>query len=157
MQVSIEQLDKYKANVDDINRALMLKADALLVEEYLLEFKDKELHSILNKAIDSKLVTKCNIKDVCKLLDLKANVKWVESLLKTVSAELHSKQDLIKTLEKECLHLRLTNHTCKYLWNGGQLNKHRAVPWEHEVCNGNSNNFEWDITNKSIIIRENGF
>lgn len=96
----INKLDKYKAGVDATNEALSLKADAALVEssinlkassrdveilkgriDELYKVKlDHEKYESLHKKIISgfeemskDIGLKSNIKDVCKLLDLKAN------------------------------------------------------------------------------------
>jgi len=96
----INKLDKYKAGVDATNEALALKADAALVEsslnikantrdveiisgrmDQLYKVKlDTEKYDTLHKKIMSgfeemskDIGLKSNIKDVCKLLDLKAN------------------------------------------------------------------------------------
>lgn len=96
----INKLDKYKAGVDATNEALALKADANLVEnsinlkasmrdyeilkgrvDELYKVKlDNEKYETLHKKIvagfeemSKDIGLKSNIKDVCKLLDLKAN------------------------------------------------------------------------------------
>jgi len=96
----INKLDKFKAGVDATNDALALKADAALVEssinlkassrdleimkgrvDELYKVKlDVEKYESLHKKIISgfeemskDIGLKSNIKDVCKLLDLKAN------------------------------------------------------------------------------------
>lgn len=96
----INKLDKYKAGVDATNEALALKADASLVEnsihlkassrdyEILKDRVDQLYHVKLDnekyESLHKKIISgfeemskdiglKSNIKDVCKLLDLKAN------------------------------------------------------------------------------------
>jgi len=96
----INKLDKYKAGVDATNEALALKSDASLVEnsihlkassrdyEILKDRVDQLYHVKLDnekyESLHKKIISgfeemskdiglKSNIKDVCKLLDLKAN------------------------------------------------------------------------------------
>jgi len=98
----INKLDQFKANVDATNDALARKADAFLVEQFLERKADKiqfesiqtgleqiksqlvlrEQYEQVNKQvrhaleeISKDMALKSNIKDVCKLLDLKANTK----------------------------------------------------------------------------------
>jgi len=96
----INKLDKFKAGVDATNDALALKADAALVENSInLKASSRDLEIIKGRvdelykvkldvenyeSLHKKIIAgfeemskviglKSNIKDVCKLLDLKAN------------------------------------------------------------------------------------
>jgi len=98
----VNKLDKFKAGVDATNDALSQKADAYLVEQFLERKADKvDIESCKNgiEHLNTQVITnekyeqvnnqlrhaleeiskdmslKSNIKDVCKLLDLKANTK----------------------------------------------------------------------------------
>jgi len=94
------QLDKQKAGVEATNQVLSLKADAMLVQEVLERKASLEDLLLLRKRVEDlslrkleterfeshaqavqhsldelsrEMVQKSNIRDVCKLLDLKAN------------------------------------------------------------------------------------
>jgi len=81
-----------------------LKADALLVEKELLNKPNKNevvhLDVIENHIsnmkdavvfIKNELSLKCNVKDICKLLDLKANLKYVDDNIGNIMDELKRK------------------------------------------------------------------
>jgi len=114
----VDKLDKFKANVDAINHALSLKADAILVETFL----DKKANIIdlipLKTSIETLLQTKLdnesfnaftsttnqvqadtsrelalkgNTKDIHTLIELKANALSLERFITQCNKELNSR------------------------------------------------------------------
>jgi len=171
METDMSTLDKFKANVDDTNAVLLLKADATLVEECMaqkadrvnfehcareLEAQSKVLQQVLEsivtvteqchkitlhevsetiapladrlKELEHSLGKKSNIKDVCKLLDLKANLKYVDSFFKQIAVELKSKAEFSQL------------NCCKLVWAKGNTNHFNSILWDAEDTQTNSLN-----------------
>lgn len=118
LKESIEKLDRSKADIDSTNNALTQKADAILVEKHLnskaqkndlelmrdqmdkiyAQYVDKDVLNIninqinsITDGLSKEISERSKIKDVCKLLDLKASIKYVDSKLSQQSTEINYK------------------------------------------------------------------
>jgi len=92
-----EVLDK-KANTEDL-LALKIKINDLINKK--LDSFNEKFESSNNKIkqiidnVSQEIIQKSNIKDVCKLLDLKANTSFVEKILNQTTQELTYKLNII--------------------------------------------------------------
>lgn len=182
-------MDKYKASVDATNDALSLKADAELVEKVLENKLDKtEINSLSGELIKIKeiimnrndfdthvkyvkhaleeiskdMALKSNIKDVCKLLDLKANTKYVENVLNTYRDEINGRLKVTtyeddKSKEGYIIDM-LIQENClgRWVWKSGELKTNYSIPWEVQASNTNPDNFLWEKDKTSVLVVQPG-
>jgi len=110
---------------------------------------------------------KVSVKDVCVLLDQKANIKDVNQALAqiasqspTESLERKSEQDevtesTITQLQKdiagvtEAINAELS--TGRWIWSSGRALPDRAVPWNIECINTGTDNFIWKQDSPDIV------
>lgn len=101
--------------------------------------------------------SKANIKDVCTLLDLKANIEDVNKALKDVHTDLDNKPDkkMTETKEKEQALINETlcgeNCVARWIWKSGEVRSGYAVPWEVQSVNTCPDNFLWEQDKTSIL------
>lgn len=108
---------------------------------------------------------KASVKDVCVLLDQKANIKDVNEALAKVSAteaaraakeNLVSEDDPVVASVKadiaqlaDAVHAELS--TGRWIWSCGRVLSDRAVPWNIECINTASDNFIWKQDSPDLI------
>ena len=101
---------------------------------------------------------KSNIKDVCALLDMKANTEEVNKALDEIHEEV-DKSVVTKTELNDALQeqsgineaLCAENCSARWLWKSGELQNGFAIPWEIQTINTCPENFLWD-EDKSLIL-----
>lgn len=179
----IIKIDKFKAGVDATNDALAQKADAQILEQVLekkaskrdIELLEKKLLELpkvdtqpienvqvkITQALDvisKDMSAKSNIKDVCKLLDLKANSAYVDKVINQHKQEICTKLDMQTyedDKEKQAYVLDvLIKEVCigRWIWKSGELKTNNSVPWELQASNTNPDNFLWEKGKSSILV-----
>lgn len=103
------------------------------------------------------MLLKCNIKDVCALLDMKANVDDTNKALSDIHKELDNKvgspdfsnhlSDYHTIIEALCAE----NCLGRWLWKSGELKNGSLVPWEIQSVNTAPDNFLWEKEKISIV------
>lgn len=101
-------------------------------------------------AYGKEMLLKVSLKDLCGLLDQKANLNDVNSTLSIVQAEV-KKCVMIDRLKQTVDDQRLINdalcaENCvgRWLWKSGDLCSQAQVPWEVQAINTCPDNFLWD-------------
>ncbi len=172
-----------KANQMDVQDQMARKADIREVEhlaqrEELLQLQTKvEQHGEdLNSKIDSRefdeydeslkrrfdemqshLLQKSNIKDVCALLDMKSNIEDVNKALAEMHEEVETRvatTDFRTALNDQNTineALCAENCTARWLWKSGELKNGYAVPWEVQSVNTCPENFLWEEEKTSVL------
>ena len=180
------QLDQ-KANISDVTSTMNTKADKVEVQEVLqLKANATEVEEVktsveavlaeVEKKVDAKsymeqasntksqledlhkeLTLKSSIKDVCTLVDAKANTEDMNKALVEVHKELEKKangEDLSNTLADQALineALCAENCVGRWLWKSGELKNEYAVPWEIQSVNTCPDNFLWEKDRISVL------
>lgn len=103
------------------------------------------------------MLLKCNIKDVCALLDMKANIDDTNKALSEIHKELDNKlnsgdfsshvNDYSSIIEALCAE----NCLGRWLWKSGELKSGNLVPWELQNVNTAPDNFLWEKEKISIV------
>ena len=124
-------------------------------------FKDLEGQSGYFKGcldeLGKDLLLKASIKDLCTLLDQKANVHDINSTLKLVQQEVDGcvrKDNLRKVLDDQALvneALCAENCTGRWIWKSGDVHSQNQVPWETQAINTCPDNFLWEKCKTSIV------
>jgi hypothetical protein len=170
-------------SIDKLERELMTvigrKADFAEVKQYLdsLEMKTaealssrqlvKSLQSELDKHIAAtkgsfdetfkSVMLKANIKDVCTLLDLKANSDEVSRAFADFSADLEARalsgEMNAFTQEQLLVNEVLCAENCvgRWIWKSGALLGNYAVPWEVQSVNTCPDNFLWEKDKSTLV------
>lgn len=100
---------------------------------------------------------KANIKDVCTLLDLKANADEVSRAFTDIAADLDlkaSRADLTAFTQEQLLVnevLCAENCVGRWIWKSGALLGNYAVPWEIQSLNTCPDNFLWERDKSTIV------
>lgn len=106
--------------------------------------------------LHKELLLRATIKDVCTLLDQKANVEDINSTLQLVQREVEKKavsDDLKKALNEQALvneALCAQNCVGRWIWKSGEV-KNTLVPWEVQALNTCPDNFLWEKSKTSVI------
>jgi DNA repair exonuclease SbcCD ATPase subunit len=181
-----KQIDR-KVNISDFNVALNEKADSSYVsrlmtnrvsadevtalrreveiakDELSLKASQEELdsHIISTRGaleeVGKDMLLKTNIKDLCSLLDLKANIDDVNKILLEVQKEID-----LKMPSEDCAShftqqdnvieaLCSVNSVGRWLWKSGEVKGGHAVPWEVQSVNTAPGNFLWELEKTSIL------
>lgn len=99
---------------------------------------------------------RATIKDVCVLLDQKANVEDVNATLSLVQREVERKapeERLTKALNDQALvneALCAQNCVGRWIWKSGEV-KQALVPWEVQALNTCPDNFLWEKGKTSVV------
>jgi len=186
-RADLRTLGEQKADVSDVNQALNVKADALAVSSELkrksdltdqnmllarVEGQAKELDlrltfslfdeykgrttSILDE-VGRDMGSKANIKDVCTLMDLKANIEDVNKALKDVHKDLDGKTEqktvVQRDKEQALINETLCGENCvaRWIWKSGEVRSGYAIPWEVQSVNTCPDNFLWEQDKTSIL------
>ena len=115
------------------------------------------------KKIETDLLVKGNIKDLCVLLDMKANFEDVNHALSAIHNELDQKtgkDEFCFSISKQSNTLKMLNkgnYTGRWLWTSKNLLKSNIIPWELQTININSENFIWEENAGCIFLTNGGF
>lgn len=121
---------------------------------------DQHVH-FTRTAIDDlqkELMLRSTIKDVCTLLDQKANVEDVNSTLALVQKEVEKRaneEEIKKALSEQALvneALCAQNCVGRWIWKSGETKTpNNLVPWEVQALNTCPDNFLWEKSKTSVI------
>lgn len=102
------------------------------------------------------VLLKASIKDICTLLDIKANIDDVNHALEDLHGELDTKISVDeladKLKEQSCINDALCSENCvaRWLWKSGEL-KTGCIPWEIQTINTCPENFIWEKDKTTIL------
>jgi len=150
--VSREDFEPVRKQVHDAAHDIQFK----LNQDHFEQF-DQQMEQKLADIV-RQLGRKSNIKDVCALMDMKANTEEVNKALDEIHEEM-DKQVVTKTeldgvlQEQNLINEALCAENCsaRWLWKSGDLQNGFAIPWEVQTINTCPENFLWD-EDKSIIL-----
>lgn len=150
-----------KANNSDVDSIRTLVEKLIKDVEFKSNFKDLEQHVAFTKnslqEINKELLLKVEIKDMCTLLDTKANVDDINRTLGLVQQEVEkgiSSDVLKKALDDQALiNEAICSENCvgRWIWKSGELLSQNQVPWEIQSVNTCPDNFIWQ-KNKTAIV-----
>lgn len=107
--------------------------------------------------LNKELLLRASIKDVCTLIDTKANVEDVNHTLALVQKEVEKcvvEDDLRKALNEQALvneALCAQNCVGRWIWKSGELKNSNLVPWEVQALNTCPDNFLWEKNKTSVV------
>jgi len=150
-----------KVNLNEFS-ILSSKVDAMQAEfDHKLDRADFEQHATNNREqltnIKKDLLLKANIKDVCTLVDIKANSEDVKKAFNEVHLELERKassNDFSAAMaDQSLINEALCAENCvgRWLWKSGTLRNGYGVPWEAQSVNTCPDNFLWEKDKISIM------
>ena len=142
-----------KANNSDVDSMRQLIEKLIKDVEFKSNAKDLEQHVAFTKnslqEINKELLLKVDIKDMCTLLDTKANVEDINRTLGLVQQEVEkgiSSDVLKKALDDQALiNEAICSENCvgRWIWKSGELLSQNQVPWEIQSVNTCPDNFIW--------------
>ena len=106
--------------------------------------------------LGKEVLLKANIKDICTLLDIKANIDDVNHALEDLHSELDNKINVDELTEKlkeqSCINEALCAENClgRWLWKSGDT-KSGGIPWEIQSINTCPENFIWEKDKTTVI------
>lgn len=104
------------------------------------------------------LLLKASIKDICILLDMKANIEDINVALSDVHKELDEKSPMSALLshisEQENLNTNLCilSPSAKYIWKSGDLLNGNLIPWDLQSVNTMPDNFLWNRAESVLVV-----
>eukprot|EP00002_Diphylleia_rotans_P027807 TRINITY_DN5591_c0_g1_i3.p1 TRINITY_DN5591_c0_g1~~TRINITY_DN5591_c0_g1_i3.p1 ORF type:complete len:766 (-),score=198.43 TRINITY_DN5591_c0_g1_i3:503-2800(-) len=146
----LELVLKKKANADEVFRALELKASIA----DLGTKADAEEVSLLKDTLRNKP----DVKDVCTLVDQKANITDINAALGEVNQELEARalvEDLHKVLRAQAaINQALCADTLfgRWLWKTGKLKPGNLIPWTVQSVNTSPDVFGWEKDKVAIVV-----
>eukprot|EP01028_Stygiella_incarcerata_P004443 TRINITY_DN1974_c0_g2_i1.p1 TRINITY_DN1974_c0_g2~~TRINITY_DN1974_c0_g2_i1.p1 ORF type:complete len:734 (-),score=237.83 TRINITY_DN1974_c0_g2_i1:63-2264(-) len=141
VQMSLERID---AAIQELRHGIHLRMDA--------EDAEKKM-----EALRRDLLTKADVRDMCKLLDSKADVEEVNKSFGAVAKEIEESgraDDLKKALTEQAV---INDMVCsqlvlgRWVWKSQKLKGGNGVPWNVQVINTNPDNFIWSLNKVHII------
>ena len=146
-----------KSKFEDLNQMQNfmeeLKGDTVKRQDW--ESHVYKLQEELDK-LGKEILLKANIKDICTLLDIKANIDDVNHALEELHQELDTKINVDELTEKlreqSCINEALCAENCvgRWLWKSGEI-KTASIPWEVQSINTCPENYIWE-KDKTIIL-----
>jgi len=140
-----------KSRYTNLNAELSKKADGKELDTHTLYTKE----SI--EEIKKEVSQKANIKDVCALIDIKANVEDVNKSLESIDKEIVNKataEELKEALSSQAIineALCAENCAGRWIWKSGTVKSGYAIPWEIQSVNTCPDNFLWEKDKISIL------
>lgn len=110
------------------------------------------------------IVAKVNIRDLCRMVDYKANIKQVDSAIDSIKQSISS-DDLLKiSVQNEDKEKQgqimdvLLSENCvgKWVWKSGDLKSNKVIPWELQISNTNTQNQTWQKDASCVMVQEDG-
>lgn len=104
-----------------------------------------------------ELLQKASIKDICALLDMKANIEEVNDALHALHREIDLKAPLAElntqAQEQATINETLCAETClgRWIWKSGKVAQNAAIPWEVQSVNTCPDNFIWEQGKTSLL------
>ncbi|CAG9326047.1 unnamed protein product [Blepharisma stoltei] len=150
-----------KANVEDLN--LISSQLQSFRDELYRKFNPEEIDLQVKSSklsleyLEKELLLKANIKDMCTLLDMKANIIDTNRAL----SEIHKELDVKVNLEEFSGYMRsqqpiiealcADNCSGRWIWKSGELRSGNAIPWEMQISNSAPDNFLWEKEKTSVV------
>lgn len=122
-----------------------------------------EIYLKINE-LKQDIVAKVSIRDLCRMVDYKANIKYVDSEINQLKQSISS-DDLLKISvqnedkEKQGYILDvLLSENCvgKWVWKSGDLKSNKVIPWELQISNTNTQNQTWQKDASCVMVHEDG-
>jgi len=155
----VESLYEQKANIADIeivrSRLGNLQAEVnkkANVDEFNTQsIYVKESIEVIKREIGQK----ANIKDVCALIDIKANLEDVDKGFEELEQEITTKTENLKSAlnNQAKIYQTLCTENCagRWFWKSGAVKSGYVVPWEMQAVNTCPDNFLWEKGKISIL------
>ena len=147
LKAKTEDFAQFQGYIDDLKSSTLKRQDWETMAYRMQEEIDRFGKEILLKA---------NIKDICTLLDIKANIDDVNHALEEVHQEIDTKisvEELTEKLrEQSCINEALCAENCagRWLWKSGET-KTGSIPWEIQSTNTCPENFIWEKEKTTIL------
>ena len=164
-----------KADREEVASMLELKADAVTVSDALAHKASiAELRSAIerleqaqvNAVTEDAAAEQRDIKDLCVLLDTKANIEDVNRALASVSDELGDLastkvdsatfQQSVETQSIVNASLVTDCSVARWIWKSGRLRAGSTVPWNVQSLNTDPENFSWTQDRANIVCNAPG-
>ena len=126
-----------------------------------LETINEYLRSQLD-GVAKELLLRVSIKDMCTLLDQKANLNDVNKTLELVQREVEEcvkEPHLKEALNDQALvneALCAENCVGRWVWKSGDLQSQSLVPWEVQAINTCPDNFLWEKNRSALVLAAPG-
>eukprot|EP00831_Metopus_contortus_P039857 TRINITY_DN31211_c0_g1_i1.p1 TRINITY_DN31211_c0_g1~~TRINITY_DN31211_c0_g1_i1.p1 ORF type:complete len:460 (-),score=93.52 TRINITY_DN31211_c0_g1_i1:3-1382(-) len=148
---SVVDIESIKSKLSTLQKDIINKAGAKELEAYGIHTRE----SI--EEVKRELALKAYIKDVCTLVDVKANVEDVNRGLESLSRELSRKSNAeelsLALADQSRINEALCAENCvgRWIWKSGCLRSGFAIPWEIQSVNTCPDNFLWDKDKTSVL------
>ena len=143
--------------VDTVSAQLAQKAGAEATEQAIQALQAAAGEAASSTPWRQELAPKADVKDVCTLLDTKANIDDVNAVLEAVNRELDtfaSSSDLQTFVGDQgainsalCAECNLG----RWIWKSGRTKTGGAVPWNVQSVNSNPANFLWQADQTHVV------
>jgi len=150
-KANVSDLEILVSRVNGIQGDLERKLDHSEYEQHENEEKDQLAE------LKKDLLLKANIKDVCTLVDIKANSEDLKKAITELHMEIEKKtnsDDFSAAMsDLSLLHEALCAENCvgRWVWKSGELKNGYAVPWEAQCVNTCPDNFLWEKDKTSVM------
>ena len=151
-----DDLIKLRAELTQIAKILKEKSSKSELNDY------KYLVDKRFQEISKEMLLKASVKDICILLDMKANIEDINIALTDVHKELDLKASIIAlntgiNVQNENISVLLSlNSLARWVWKGGILYNGYLIPWDVQIINSLPDNFIWEPSASNIIISTSG-
>ena len=148
-----------KAEAQQVAAALKGKANVTAVKDALdkLQTAAGPLTKQDFWSLQDEMKAKAGMKDVCSLLDVKANVEDVNLALADVSKEMDgllTREAFEQSVRKQSAinaSLLAESSVGRWIWKDGKTKKGNGVPWNHQSINTDPDNFIWEKDKVSVM------
>ncbi len=155
-KANLSEFEVLAGRVEAFQGELDKKLDRQELEAHDAEGKDQIAD------VHKELLLKANIKDVCTLVDVKANSEDVKKGLAELRTELDKKtnsEDFSAAMaDQSLINEALCAENCvgRWVWRSGEVKNGYAVPWEAQSVNTCPDNFLWEKDKTSIMTIASG-
>ena len=169
MQLALQDIP----SAESFRRIINRKADIDFVQEQIatVQRRRKESSAVeqslssltANMQIEDfrqELQKKANLEDMLKLLDVKADVELVDTVLTEMEAKSRGMPGNIQNFfdEQTVINDALCsqNLVARWIWKSGKLKNQHGVPWNVQIVNTNPENFLWQKGRVNIQVVNGG-
>ncbi|CAG9312921.1 unnamed protein product [Blepharisma stoltei] len=146
-----EEIDKIMTNLEHLQVEVQRKCNSCDLAAHVSSTK------LALEEVARDMLVKSNIKDMCTLLDMKANIDDVNKVLSEIHKELDVKLRIDNfssyVAEQQTIIEALCAENCvsRWIWKSGNLDESSYVPWEVQSVNTAPDNFMWEKDRAYII------
>mmetsp|Transcript_29692 Transcript_29692/g.95427 ORF Transcript_29692/g.95427 Transcript_29692/m.95427 type:complete len:501 (+) Transcript_29692:516-2018(+) len=147
-----------KADISQVNEALSHKANIMAVNSAL-----ERLEQMCREGVSrEELADKVEARDMCALLDVKANVEDVNAALLEINREMEAKAPLEQlrrsVREQSIINASLCTDSSvgRWIWKSGRAKAGGGVPWNVQSVNTDPDNFFWERDKVNIVTTTPG-